>query len=161
MKKIFFILFLLTIGLNVQAQESAEEKASRATQLMSEKVEMEVDIALFTSVSPNTYVSEFPKGVIMAMKVPESYETSKKKINEELISSGKFNVTDRREKTINGVKVLYMEGTSVAEGVTLNNKIYCIEIDDKTCFVFFGMLEVDADAKYAKAITDAAASVIK
>ena len=163
MKKIYFAFFLLALGLNVQAQEatlkSDQDKQARAMELMSEKVDIKVDENLFMAVTPNTYVSESPKAVIMAMKVPESYAEAKKKINDS--QDNKFKVKDRGEKTINGVNVLFMEGTSEAEGVTLNNTIYCVAIDENTCLMFIGMVEVGADAKYIEAITEAANSVIK
>jgi len=161
MKKTLIALCILFIGFNVQAQETDAEKAkqARAMELMSKKVDMTVDEDLFMGVTPNTYVSESPKAVIMAMMVPETYEDSKKKMNEN--DTDKFKVTDRGEKEINGVKVLYMEGTSEAEGTTLNNTIYCVKYDEETCIMFIGMVENGADKKYEEAVAKAANSVIK
>lgn len=161
MKKTLIALCILFIGFNVQAQETETEaaKQARAMELMSKKVDMTIDEELFMAVTVNTYVSENPKAVIMAMMVPESYESSKKKMNEN--DTDKFQVTERGEKEMNGVKVLYMEGTSEAEGTTLNNKIYCVKYDEKTCIMFIGMVENGANEKYENAINNAANSIIK
>ncbi|MBC8753707.1 hypothetical protein H2O64_03440 [Kordia sp. YSTF-M3] len=152
---------MLFIGFNVQAQETEadKEKAAKAMEMMSKKVDMDVNEELFMAVTPNTYVSENPKAVIMAMMVPETYEASKEKMNEN--DTDKFKVTGRGEKEINGVKVLYMEGTSEAEGTTLNNTIYCVKYDEETCIMFIGMVEDGADVKYTDAVAKAANSVIK
>ncbi|WP_046744206.1 hypothetical protein [Kordia zhangzhouensis] len=163
MKKTLFALCILFIGFNAQAQtEQAEvdkQKAARAMELMSKKVDMTVDEELFMAVTQNTYVSENPKAVVMAMMIPETYADSKKKMDTDM--SNKFNVTSKGEKEINGVKVLYMNGTSEAEGVTLNNTIYCIEYDANTCIMFIGMVEEGADKKYTDAINASAQSVVK
>ncbi|WP_215907121.1 hypothetical protein [Kordia aestuariivivens] len=161
MKKTLIALCILFIGFNVQAQETEadKEKAAKAMEMMSKKVDMDVNEELFMAVTPNTYVSENPKAVIMAMMVPETYEASKEKMNEN--DTDKFKVTGRGEKEINGVKVLYMEGTSEAEGTTLNNTIYCVKYDEETCIMFIGMVEDGADVKYTDAVAKAANSVIK
>jgi hypothetical protein len=161
MKKTLIALCILFIGFNVQAQETEadKEKAAKAMEMMSKKVDMDVNEELFMAVTPNTYVSESPKAVIMAMMVPETYEASKKKMTEN--DTDKFKVTGRGEKEINGVKVLYMEGTSEAEGTILNNTIYCVKYDEETCIMFIGMVEDGADVKYTDAVAKAANSVIK
>ncbi|WP_430412473.1 hypothetical protein [Kordia sp.] len=159
MKKLLIALCFLCIGFNVQAQETDEQKQARAMELMSKKVEMTVDTELFMGVTANTYVSESPKAVIMAMMVPETYEASKKKMDTEM--NDKFKVTKKGEKKVNGVNVLFMEGTSEAEGVTLNNTIYCVKYDENTCIMFIGMAEEGADKKYVDAIKAAANSIIK
>ncbi len=159
MKKILIALCILFVGFNVQAQETDAEKQARTMELMSKKVEMDIDTELFMNVTTNTYVSESPKVVIMAMMVAETYANSKKKLNED--NSDKFKVTERGEKKINGVNVLYMKGTSEAEGTTLNNTIYCVEYDATTCIMFVGMVEDGADKKYADAIDKAANSIVK
>jgi hypothetical protein len=163
MRKTLIALCILFVGFNAQAQgagtEADKAKAAKAMEMMSKKVDMDVNEELFTAATTNTYVSESPKAVIMAMIVPETYEASKAKMNEN--NSDQFKVSDRGEKEVNGVKVLFMEGTSESEGVTLNNTVYCVKYDEETCIMFIGMVEVGADKKYIKAITNAANSVIK
>ena len=159
MKKFLIALCILFVGFTVQAQETDAEKQARTMELMSKKVEMDIDTELFMGVTANTYVSESPKAVIMAMMVAETYANSKKKMNED--NSDKFKVTDKGEKKINGVNVLYMKGTSEAEGTTLNNTIYCVELDATTCIMFIGMVEEGADKKYVDAVAKAANSIIK
>lgn len=159
MKKILIALCFLCIGFTVQAQETEAEKQKKAMELMSKKVDMKVNTELFKDVTPNTYVSESPKAVIMAMMVPETYEQAKAKMDKEM--SDKFTITDKGEKTINGVKVLFMKGTSEAEGVTLNNTVYCIRHSEDVCIMFIGMSEKGADQKYVDAIKEAANSIIK
>lgn len=159
MKKIIIIVTIF-IGVFANAQETEAEKQARTMELMSKKVNMTVDEELFMAATPNTYVSESPKAVVMGMYVPENYEAAKKKLNEST-SAQNFEVTSSGEKEINGVKVLYMYGKSEAEGVKLDNKIYCYEIDKDTCLMLIGMLEVDADKKYSEAIDSALKSGIK
>lgn len=81
MKKLIllFAIGLMTLTIQAQDTKSDEDKMAQYMELMSKKIEMEVDTALFIEATPNTYVSESPKAVIMAMYVPESYENSKKK----------------------------------------------------------------------------------
>ncbi len=159
MKKLLFVAALF-IGVFANAQETEAEKQARAMELMSKKVEMTVDKELFMTVTPNTYVSESPKAVVMGMYVPENYDAAKKKLNENTATQ-KFEVTSSGEKEINGVKVLYMYGKSEAEGTTLDNKIYCYEIDKETCLMLIGMYEVGVDKKYSDAVNTALNSAIK
>lgn len=159
MKKLV-IIALLFLGVFVNAQETEAEKQARGIELMSKKVDMTVDNELFMSVTQNTYVSESPKAVVMGMYVPENYEAAKKKLKENA-STQNFEITSSGEKEINGIKVLYMYGNSEAEGVKLNNKVYCYEIDKDTCLMLVGMLEVGADKKYSEAIDSALNSGIK
>ncbi len=161
MKKTLIALCILFIGFNVQAQDTDADaaKQAKAMEMMSKKVDMDVNEELFMAVTPNTYVSESPKAVIMAMMVPETYEASRKKMSEN--STEQFKVTNQGEKEINGVKVLFMNGTSEAEGTTLNNTVYCVKYDEETCIMFIGMVENGADQKYTDAVAKAANSVIK
>ena len=159
MKKLIIIAALF-LGVFVNAQETEAEKQVRAMELMSKKVDMTVDNELFMSVTQNTYVSESPKAFVMGMYVPENYDNAKKKLSEN-VTAQDFEVTSSGEKEINGVKVLYMYGTSEVEGVKLDNKIYCYEIDKDSCLMLIGMLEVDADKKYSDAIDSALNSGIK
>ncbi|MBO6607590.1 MAG: hypothetical protein JJ905_05850 [Psychroserpens sp.] len=149
----------MTLTIQAQDTKSDEDKMAQYMELMSKKIEMEVDTALFIEATPNTYVSESPKAVIMAMYVPESYENSKKKMNEN--ADPAFQVSDKGETEINGVKVLFMKGTSSAEGVTMESEIYCMEIEDELCMMFLGLTEQGIDAKYVDAVTKAMHSVIK
>lgn len=168
MKKLLLVLLVFTMGANMYAQEgtttaddqkAAQDKMARAMELMSQKIEMEVDTELFTSVTANTYVSESPKAVLMAMMIPDSYENTKKKMDKD--AGKQFEITEKGETEMNGVNVLYMKGTSEAEGTTLNNTMYCMAIDEETCLMFIGMVDVNADAKYAEAIEKTANSIIK
>ncbi|WP_047547525.1 hypothetical protein [Psychroserpens sp. Hel_I_66] len=164
MKKLLIALLVFTMGAQMHAQDTEapemdEKQMARMMELMGQKIEMDVDDSLFMAVSTNTYVSENPKAVIMAMMVPETYAKAKEKMNTD--DSAQFKVSDRGEKTVNGVKVLFMEGTSEAEGSTLNNMVYCMEIDAETCLMFIGMVDETADAKYTEAITKTMNSVIK
>ncbi|MCB0399153.1 MAG: hypothetical protein KDD26_05910 [Winogradskyella sp.] len=159
MKKILLVTALF-IGLFVNAQETDAEKQARALELMSKKVDIKVNEELFMAVTQNTYISESPKAVVMGMYVPETYEAAKEKLKANTAAQ-QFEVASSGEKEINGINVLYMYGTSEAEGVTLDNKIYCFEINKDTCLMLIGMLEVGADKKYSDAIDAALNSGIK
>ncbi len=164
MKKLCIVFAMLFMAFNVQAQETTmsdadQEKMTRMMELMSQTIEMDVNTELFSKVSTNAYVSEDPKAVIMAMLTPEDYETSKEKMKNDV--GDKMDVKDKGETEINGVKVLYMKGTTEAEGSDLNVEMYCIGIDDETSLMFIGMVDKTADAKYAEAIEKAKNSVIK
>lgn len=174
MKKVILAISLCVMALNVQAQETTTEtpktentqeesekqnKMQRMMELMSTKIEIDVDTELFTPEGANSYVSENPKAVIMAMLVPDSYENSKRKMEND--AGGGMTITEKGEKEVNGVTVLYMNGTTEAEGSTLNSVMYCMEIDAETCLMFVGMADANADPKYAAAIKKATNSVIK
>ncbi|WP_420572533.1 hypothetical protein [Kordia sp.] len=159
MKKALIALCMLFVAFTVQAQETEADKQKRAMELMSIKVDMQVDTELFTQATPNTYVSEDPKAVIMAMIVPETYENAKTKLEGNL--PPEFEVSNKGEKTINGIKVIFLEGTSKAQGVSINSTVYCFKRDAETCVMFMGMSEVGADKKYVDAINESAKSAIK
>jgi len=142
-----------------QVTQEDQEKLARMMELMGQKIDMDVDLTLFTSVSTNTYVSENPKAVIMAMMVPDSYENSKEKMDKD--PGERFTITEKGETEINGVKTLYMIGISEAEGSVLDNTVYCIELDEDTCMMFIGMVDQTADPKFAEAITKTMNSIIK
>lgn len=164
MKNLLFVFALSIMTLTVQAQETEtkdpeQEKNTRMLELMTQKIEMDVDTSLFLNASLNTYVSESPKAVIVAMMVPESYETTRQKMNENVDPA--FQVSDKGETEINGVKVLFMKGTSAAEGDVLDSQMYCMAVDDETCMMFIGLAEQGIDVKYNEAITKALNSVVK
>lgn len=156
---------LFVAALNVQAQEvkasqeTEAEKQARAMELMAIKIDMEVNKELFMQVTQNTYVSEEPKAVIMAMIVPETYDNAKAKLEGNMPPD--FKVTNKGEKMMNGVNVIYMEGTAEAQGTKVNSTIYCLKRDADSCIMFMGMSEVGADKKYTDAIAAAANSVVK
>ncbi|AGC76937.1 hypothetical protein LX97_03306 [Nonlabens dokdonensis] len=159
---IFFSLFLFISVSSLQAQEATKEdqaQEARILELMSKKIDIDVDKELFMEVTPNTYVSEVPKGVIMAMYVPQDYETSKEKIKNDTPKD--FKLEKSGEKQINGVNVLFMTGTSSAEGVTIKSTIYCIEYDKETCIMAMGMIEENAGKNYKEAVDKAITSVVK
>lgn len=158
-KTIIALCMLFVAAFNVQAQETDAEKQARAMELMSIKIDMKIDKELFMEVTPNTYVSENPKAVIMAMIVPETYENAKSKLEGNMPPD--FKVADKGEKTMNGVKVIYLEGTAEAQGSTVDSTVYCFKRDADTCIMFMGMLEVGSDKKYVEAIAAAANSVVK
>ncbi len=163
MKKLLIALCFLCLGFTAQAQEQTQEteaeKQARAMELMAIKIDMEIDSTIFTQATPNMYVSETPKAVIMAMVLPETYENGKAKLTSKLPAT--FKVTQRKEKTINGVNVMHIEGSSEAQGVTVNSTVYFLKCDAETCIMFMGMLEEGADQKYVDAINTAGISVIK
>ncbi len=159
---IFFLLFLFISVSNIQAQEVSKEdqaKEAKLLELMSIKIDMDIDEELFVEVTPNTFVSESPKSVIMAMVVPQTYEKAK-----ESMSSGQsadFKVEKRGEMEIEGISVLFMEGTSVAEGSTLVSKVYCLQYDEENCIMAMGMVEDNASKAYFDAVEKALKSVVK
>ncbi len=162
MKKLILLFAIGLMTFSVQAQDtktSDENKMAQYMELMSKKIDMEVDTALFIEATPNTYVSESPKAVIMAMYVPESYENSRQKMNENVDPA--FQVSDKGETEINGVKVLFMKGTSSADGATMDSVIYCMEVEDELCMMFLGLTEQGIDNKYNEAVNKAVNSVIK
>ncbi|WP_397362423.1 hypothetical protein [Olleya sp. R77988] len=171
MKKLLFALLFLMLGVNLHAQETevevtegtetaeSDDKVKRVMELMRKEIDMIVDEDVFKSVGNNTYVSEEPKAVLLAMYIPESYEVSRTKMNNP--PEDGFVVSDTGEKEVNGVKVLFMEGTSNTQGVTMTNAIYCMEIDENTCMMVMGMLEENADQKYIDIINRSINSVIK
>lgn len=169
MKKILLIVMLCIFSIQVQAQvEQAnptqtesidQDKMNRMMELMGRKIEMDVNTELFTAQGLNSYISETPKAAIMAMYVPDSYENSKKKMENDLQNN--MTITEKGEKQVNDVTVLYMKGTTEADGQTLNIEMYCMEVDEETCLMFAGMTAINADKKYNDAINKAAKSVIK
>lgn len=154
-----FVAFNVQAQNDEQAQDDKAEKQALAMELMSIKIDMKVDTELFMEVTQNTFVSETPKAVIMALIIPETYENAKSKLETNM--PPQFNVTKKGEKMMNGVNVVFMEGTNEAQGVTINSTIYCLKRDADTCIMFMGMSEVGADQKYVDAITAAANSVVK
>lgn len=142
-----------------EVAELEQEQLARVMQHMEQKIETDGDTTLFTIVGANTYVSENPKAVVMDMMVPETYTKAKEKMNAD--NSAQFEITYRGKKLINGDPVLFMEGTSEAEGSILTNMVYCMKFDAKICLLFIGMVDQTADAKYMEAHTKAMNSVIK
>lgn len=162
MKNLLIALLLCCFACQLNAQTTNSEsdaESKRMMELMSQKIEMDIDEDYFIGVATNTYVSESPKAVIMAMLVPESYEASKEKMMQN--TSDDFVIENRGEKEMNGVKVLFMEGSSDAEGVKMNNTVYCIKYDDQTCMMIVGIIEQTADKKYFDMISRSMNSVVK
>jgi hypothetical protein len=161
MKKTLIALCILFIGFNVQAQDDSgtgEAKAAKAMEMMHKKIDMDVNEELFMAVSPNIYISDNPKVMIMAMMLPETYEVSREKMEETI--SDKFIVTAKGVREMNGVMVSFMEGTSGTK-TTLNNVIYYVKYDEESCIMFAGTIEQNADEKYMDAFLNARNSVIK
>ncbi|SDS13390.1 hypothetical protein SAMN04515667_1487 [Formosa sp. Hel1_31_208] len=164
MKKLLCVFVLFAMTFNLQAQEpktseADQERKARTLELMGQKIEIDIDTSLFMEVTVNTYISESPRAVVMAMMVPDSYAVTKQRMNEN--TDPQFKISEKGETEMNGVNVLYMKGTSMAEGSTLDSEMYCMAIDDETCLMVIGMVEQNADAKYSEAIKKAINSVIK
>ncbi len=151
------MLFVATF--TVQAQEDEAEKQALAMEMASIELNMEVDTELFQKMSTNMYVSQTPQVMIMGMVVPETYENAKTKLEGNL--PPEFKVSDKGEKTMNGVKVVFLKGTSDSPQGVIDCVVYCTKRDAETCTMFMGMSEVGVDQKYVDAINKAANSVIK
>lgn len=158
MKKLLVVFTLLFCVIS-NAQETDSAKENRTKELMSKKVEMDVDSGLFMAVTQNTFVSESPKAVIMGLYVPETYENIKLEMDTEM--SQQFKVVEKGEKTINGVSVLCIVGISEPEGITMNNTVYCYKVDADTCVMLMGIIEEGAENKYKVAINKALNSGVK
>ena len=81
---------------DAKTEEANQDKMQRMLELMSKKIEMEVNTDLFKPEGANSYVSEDPKAVIMAMMVPDSYENSKMKMEKD--AGGGMTITEKGEK---------------------------------------------------------------
>lgn len=160
MKKILIALCTLFVAVGtVQAQDDDAEKQALAVELASIDLKMEVDTSIFQKASTNMYVSQAPQVMVMGMVVPENYDNAKAKLESNL--PPEFNISDKGEKMLNGVKVIFLEGTSKSPQGVINCVVYCMKRDADTCTMFMGMSEKGVDKKYTDAIDEAANSIIK
>lgn len=158
MKKIILALLVCFVGFSTFAQDG-KEKQAMAMELMKQKVPMQVNMDLFTQITPNTYVSEKPKAVIMAMMVPETLENAEKTMNSS--ASKDFKVEETGKTTVDGQSALFMKGTSNKDGVTIQANLYALKYKDDVTVMFVGMYEEGASEEYQKAIDIALKSVAK
>lgn len=160
MKKTLIALCMLFVAtFTVQAQEDQAEKQALAMELMKIDLKMDIDTDLLQKMSTNMYFSENPQVMVMGMVVPSTYENAKNELEKNLPPD--FKVSDKGEKMMNGVKVIFLEGTSETPQGTIDCVVYCMKRDPETCTMFMGMSGTGTAQKYLDAIEKAANSVIK
>lgn len=162
MKNVFTLFVSLLSVFYIVAQKPIKEslsKKEKAEKLLSTKIEIDVNTEMFTPVAINTYVSEKPKGLIMTLIVPESYQKAKETLNNKI--SEEIVVTEQGEKTVNGITFLYVNGYTESEGKKLSSTIYCVKYNKESCLMFMGMIDEDATTKHKNAIANAAISIVK
>lgn len=152
------MLFVAVFTVQAQDDDAAEQQAI-ALELSQIELDIKVDQSIFTKMSTNMYISQAPKAMIMGMVVPETYENAKSKLDSSL--PPEFTVSNKGEKMMNGIQVLFIEGTGDTKDGVINCTMYCFERDADTCTMFMGMSEVGIDKKYTDAIVEAANSLIK
>ncbi len=143
-KKLFFILALFAVSFSAVAQDG-EEVVEEAPEVV---IDMDFNKSLYTNNFGNMYMSETPKAVLMAMVIPQSYESGKTELKKSMEPDLKnFKV---QEFTENGVKYFACTGIMNQNNEEVYVEVMVKKVADDSCLMITSMYEVGIKTKYEK-----------
>ncbi|SEP54734.1 hypothetical protein [Flavobacterium urocaniciphilum] len=143
-KKLLFVLALFTVSFSAVAQDG-EEVVEEAPEVV---IDMDFNKSLYANNFGNMYMSETPKAVLMAMVVPQSYESGKAELKKSMEPDLKnFKV---QEFTENGVKYFACTGIMNQNNEEVYVEVMVKKVVDDSCLMVTSMYEVGVKTKYEK-----------
>ena len=144
MKKLFYFLALFVVSFNAVAQDGDDVVE------MDQEVVIQMDFnkSLYANNFGNMYMSESPKAVLMAMLIPQNYESGKAELSKAMEPDLKnFKAQEFTEK---GLKYYSCTGEMKQEGVDVFVEVMIKKADDNSCVMISSMYEVGAKSKFDK-----------
>lgn len=143
-KKLFYFLALFTMSFSF-AQEEIVEEIEDAPEVV---IDMDFNKSLYANNFGNMYMSDSPKAVLMAMIIPQSYESGKTELTKAMEPDLKNFKT--QEFSMNGLKYYSCTGTMMQSSVEVFVEVMIKKTDDNSCLMISSMYEVGVKEKYGK-----------
>lgn len=143
-KKLFYFLALFTVSFSF-AQDEIVEEIEDAPEVV---IDMDFNKSLYENNFGNMYMSDSPKAVLMAMIIPQSYESGKTELTKAMEPDLKNFKT--QEFSVNGLKYYSCTGTMMQSSVEVFVEVMIKKTDDNSCLMISSMYEVGVKEKYGK-----------
>lgn len=143
-KKLLLVLALFTVSFSAVAQDG-EEVVEEAPEVV---IDMDFNKSLYSNNFGNMYMSESPKAVLMAMVIPQSYESGKTELKKSMEPDLKnFKV---QEFTENGIKYFSCSGIMKQNNEDVFVEVMVKKSVEDSCLMITSMYEVGVKSKYEK-----------
>ena len=143
-KKLFYFLALFAVSFSFGQEENVEDLESAPDVV----IEMDFNKSLYANNFGNMYMSDSPKAVLMAMVIPQSYESGKTELTKAMEPDLKN--FKAQEFSVNGLKYYSCSGTMMQESVEVLVEVMIKKTDDNSCLMISSMYEVGVKTKYEK-----------
>ena len=143
-KKLFYFLALFTVSFTAFAQDDTNVEEMEPEVV----IDMDFNKSLYANNFGNMYMSDSPKAVLMAMVIPQSYESGKTELTKAMEPDLKNFKT--QEFTENGLKYYSCSGTMMQNNIEVFVEVMIKKVDDNSCVMISSMYEVGVKEKYGK-----------
>ena len=143
-KKLFYCLALFAVSFSFGQEENVEDLESAPDVV----IDMDFNKSLYANNFGNMYMSDSPKAVLMAMVIPQSYESGKTELTKAMEPDLKN--FKAQEFSVNGLKYYSCSGTMMQESVEVLVEVMIKKTDDNSCLMISSMYEVGVKTKYEK-----------
>lgn len=143
-KKLFYFLALFAVSFSFGQEENVEDLESAPDVV----IDMDFNKSLYANNFGNMYMSDSPKAVLMAMVIPQSYESGKTELTKAMEPDLKN--FKAQEFSVNGLKYYSCSGTMMQESVEVLVEVMIKKTDDNSCLMISSMYEVGVKTKYEK-----------
>jgi hypothetical protein len=143
-KKLFYFLALFAVSFSFAQEENVEDLESAPDVV----IEMDFNKSLYANNFGNMYMSDSPKAVLMAMAIPQSYESGKTELTKAMEPDLKN--FKAQEFSVNGLKYYSCSGTMMQESIEVFVEVMIKKTDDNSCLMISSMYEVGVKTKYEK-----------
>lgn len=143
-KKLFYFLALFAVSFSFAQEENVEDLESAPDVV----IDMDFNKSLYANNFGNMYMSDSPKAVLMAMVIPQSYESGKTELTKAMEPDLKN--FKAQEFSVNGLKYYSCSGTMMQESVEVLVEVMIKKTDDNSCLMISSMYEVGVKTKYEK-----------
>lgn len=143
-KKLFYFLALFMMSFSF-AQEEIDEDFESAPDVV---IDMDFNKSLYANNFGNMYMSDSPKAVLMAMVIPQSYESGKTELTKAMeLDLKNFKA---EEFKVNGLKYFSCSGIMIQDSVEVFSEVIIKKTDENSCLMISSMYEVGVKSKYEK-----------
>lgn len=143
-KKLFYFLALFAVSFSFAQEENVEDLESAPDVV----IDMDFNKSLYANNFGNMYMSDSPKAVLMAMVIPQSYESGKTELTKAMEPDLKN--FKAQEFSVNGLKYYSCSGTMMQESIEVLVEVMIKKTDDNSCLMISSMYEVGVKTKYEK-----------
>ena len=142
-RKLFYFLALFTTSFSF-----AQEDADLEQMAPDVVIDMDFNKSLYANNFGNMYMSDSPKAVLMAMLIPQDYESGKTELSKAMEPDLKN--FKAQEFTENGLKYYSCTGVMMQENIEVFVEVMIKKVDDNSCVMISSMYEVGVKEKYGK-----------
>ncbi len=143
-KKLFYFLTLFAVSFSFAQEENAEE-IEEAPEVV---IEMDFNKALYANNFGNMYMSDSPKAVLMAMLIPQDYESGKTELSKAMEPDLKN--FKAQEFSVNGLKYYSCSGIMMQNSIEVFAEVMIKKAEDNSCLMISSIYEIGVKSKYEK-----------